>query len=362
MKPDLPGNIGYVQDLVIHAPNWLGDTVMALPLVETIHACRPGISISVITRPGLAFLWESHPDVRDIITYDRFDKRRRIRNALALVRAVRRQACDAVIVLPIGPEFALLHLLGGVRYRVGYSHPGRRFLLTHALSIDEGFRDRHLANSYASLARVFGCDPQPVRRIRIPVRTPGPGNQPALPLPANRLIAFLHVWSSYGQAKRWPAERFAELGDRLAASHDVQIVLIGDEESRVRGREVTGLMKSPAIDLCGRTPLPGLAALLSAGHLLVSTDSGPAHLAAAIGVPTLTLFGSSSPEWTRPLGPRSKVIYRALDCSPCFQRDCPLGTMACFEEISAVEAWQSAAALLDARKVRPAMSTRPAAE
>ena len=357
MKPDAPGTIGNIGSLAIHAPNWLGDSIMALPLLDAIRACRPGISISVIARPGFAFLWESHPDVSRVITYDRFDKRRRIKNALALVRAVRRHACDAVIILPFGPEFPLLHLLGGVRYRVGYGHVGRRPLLTHALPIDEEFRDRHLADSYAALVRVFGGEPRPVHGIRMPVRRAAPGDSPAPSLPMDRPVVFLHVWSSYGPAKRWPAQRFAELGDRLTASHDVQIVLIGDEESKVAGREVARLMTAPAIDLSGRTPPSALPAILSSGHLLVSTDSGPAHLGAAIGIPTLTLFGSSSPSWTRPLGPRSRIIHRALDCSPCFQRRCPLGTTACFLEISAEQAWRSAAALLDERQPRSGQST-----
>lgn len=352
MKPHNPINIGNVRSLAVHAPNWLGDSVMALPLVEEIRACRAAISICVIARPALAYLWQSHPDVNRVVTYDRFDKRHRIRNALVLVGALRQYKCDVAIILPAGPEFPLLHLLAGVRYRVGYSHAGCGPLLTHAVPIDSGFRDRHLADSYAALAGVFGGQSRPLRRIRMPMDRAAPEDRPVTPLPADRPSVFLHVGASYGPAKRWPSERFAELGDRLAASHDAQVVLIGDEESRSAGREVTRSMKTPALDLCGRTPLPELALLLSNAQLLVSTDSGPAHLAAALDVPTLTLFGSTSPNWTRPLGTYTGIIHHAPACGPCFQRRCPLGTTACFMAISAEEAWRSAAALLDERRVR----------
>ncbi len=339
-----------IEKLVIHAPNWLGDSVMARPLVEDVRKRCPHVSITVVTRPALVHLWDSHPEVSEVLTFDRFESRGRIKRTLSFIRTLNRRAYDAAIILPVGMEFVLLYLLAGVRFRIGYNHNRRGPLLTHALPVDPAFRARHLAGSYSEMSRVFGGKSQSCDPVQIPFhgnsntpvgqRTRASGRQPCV---------LLHIWSSHGPAKRWPLARFAELGQRLTASHGVQVVLVGGKDAREAGCEVNRLMNVSSVNLCGETALSELFTLVSAASLLVSTDSGPAHVAAMLGIPVLTLFGSSSPSWTRPLGARVRVIYRALNCSPCFSSICPLGTYACFQEISVDDVWQQAVDLLEER-------------
>jgi len=323
--------------ILVHAPNWLGDAVMSLPLLDHLRLVCPAAAIAIVSRPASAGLWELHPQVDEVISFDGFDTGLTFADLAAFVRTVRDHAPDAAFILPGGIEFALFHALARIRIRVGYDSDHRGPLLTHPVRVPPDFRARHLSESYLDLGRVVAPVTPARPRLRILGSRGNWGLPPRSRAVSGRLRVLFHPWATYGPAKRWPAARFAELGERIAARFGAEIVLIGTEDARGAAAEINRLMRHRALDLTGRTSIAELCELMRGSGAMVSNDSGPAHLADALDVPLVVLFGSSSPPWTGPRGERSETIYHALECSPCFQRACPLGTYACFNGITTDE-------------------------
>ncbi len=333
--------------ILIQAPNWLGDCVMALPLVEHVRAVCPAASISIASRPSFAALWTLVPDIAEVIRFDRFSDDLSLAGMNRFVRLLRDRAFDASIILAGGFEFALFHAWAGIRVRIGYDSDHRRLLLTHPLQVPEDPRARHLTESYLDLGRMLGSAAGQSRlRVKAPSSVGG-------------LRVLFHPWATYGPAKRWPASRFAELGNRIADAYGAEIILIGTADGCATAAEINRLMHGRAVDLTGKTSLEDLCTLMRESALVVSCDSGPAHLADALDVPLVVLFGSSSPTWTGPRGARSQTIYHALDCSPCFERTCRLGTYACFEIISSDAVFACVERILNSAQFRRDDAPRP---
>ena len=334
-----PVTAQHLRSILVHAPNWLGDAVMSLPLVDHLRVACPTASITVVSRPQCAGLWQLHPHVNEVITFDVFDPTLTVTDVRRFVRTLRDRAPDAAFILPGGIEFALFHAAARIRTRIGYDSDHRHLLLTHPVPVPPDFRARHLSESYLDLGRVV--DPVRVARPRLSFAPPDGQASAGMPYPhrdaPGRPRVLFHPWATYGPAKRWPAARFAELGKRLATRFGAEIVLVGTEDARGVAAEIDRLMDQRTLDLTGRTSIAELCALMRGSALMVSNDSGPAHLADALDVPLVVLFGSSWPPWTGPRGERSEVIHHALTCSPCFQRTCPLGTYACFDAITTDE-------------------------
>ncbi len=349
-----------LRNILVHAPNWLGDAVMSLPLLDHLRATCPTTSISIASRPQYAGLWEMQPGVHEVIRFDGFDPNLTLGDITRFVRTVRQRAPDAVFILPGGIEFALFHALAGVRTRVGYDFDHRRPLLTHPVRVPHDFRARHLSESYLDLGCLVGSVTPTRPRLRIsPDGEDGSGTPDPWPAARGRLRVLFHPWATYGPAKRWPPKRFAELGERLAERLGAEIVLVGTADARGVATEINRLMHQRTLDLTGRTPIVELCALMRGSALMVSNDSGPAHLADALDLPLVVLFGSSSPPWTGPRGERSETIYHGLACSPCFQRTCPLTTYACFEGITADEVFDRVVRMLTPGIAAAAGGERP---
>lgn len=318
--------------VILHAPNWLGDCVMALPAAERLRAACPGAAITVVTRPMLRDLWQRCASVDRVLTFERFDRSFSLRAVAGMARRLRAEAFEAAVILPTGIEFALLYALAGTRIRAGYDFDDRRPLLTHPLAADGDFRSRHLSESYAALVSLLGGPPAPPSALPPPALP----SVPRRSRPERRQV-IVHPGATYGPAKRWPAQRFAELGRRLAESCAAEIVLVGGAETAALAAEINAAMGFRARDLSGRTSLAALIDLMQESALVISSDSGPAHLADALGVPLIVLFGSTSPQWTGPRTASSEVIRQPIECSPCFAPSCRFGTLACFDGITTEE-------------------------
>ena len=290
-----------LKQILIQAPNWLGDCVMALPLLEHVRAVCPAVSIRIASRPSCAALWELVPGVEEVIRFDRFSESLSLVEMIRFVRLLRDRAFDASIVLAGGFEFALLHAWAGIAIRIGYESDHRRLLLTHPLSVSDTSRTRHLTQSYLDLGPSSA-------RPQSGDHACWSSNAPLRPI--NCASCSIHG-PLYGPAKRWPAHRFAELGTRIAEGYGAEIILVGTADGRATAAEINRLMHDRAVDLTGQTSLKDLCALMRESALVVSCDSGPAHLADALEVPLVVLFGLSSPTWTGPGGRQSQTIYHA---------------------------------------------------
>jgi heptosyltransferase-2 len=261
-----------------------------------------------------------------------------VRQVPGIVRTIRAGRFDWAVVFPNYPEAAVWMFLARVPNRVGYALHRRGPLLTHKARPSDAVQARHQTHWYLDLLRQtldvegpapnggFEIDPVAAEKMRGWLEAAG--RRPGAPIVA------LAPAAAYGPAKEWPADRYAELVDRLDAE-GWECVIVGAPAERARCEELRAKSRAGAMLAAGETSVAELAALLSLCQGFVGNDSGPMHLAAALGLPTLGLFGSTSPERTGPVGPRAQVLYERIECSPCLARSCRFGHMNCFRPMTA---------------------------
>jgi heptosyltransferase-2 len=301
--------------VVVCAPNWLGDAVMALPAIAAVRAHWPDASIDVAARQSVAPLFTLVPGVTPL-TLPASRK-----EAAALLRT---RHFDLAILLPNSFHSAWLAREAGIPKRWGYATDFRSLLLTRRVA--RPFRI-HQSEFYSHLVRTLGIpvtDPMPRVSVSIEQRDSGRVLLESIGWHHETPLVALAPGAAFGGAKRWPAPSFAELADRLAAD-GVQSVLIGTAADQAATREVMERMRATPLDLTGRTDLPMLAGVLVHARGLVTNDSGAMHLAAALGVNIVALFGPTRERETHPLGTgRQIVMTNPVWCRPCMLRECPL--------------------------------------
>ena len=308
--------------LIVFAPNWLGDAVMALPAIEDVRRQAPGASISVAARPSIAPLFALVPGIRDVVVVDR-----RGAGWREGVRQLREGSFDAALLLPNSLHSALSAWRAGIPERWGYRAQGRAALLTRAIRAPAA--RGHQAHDYQRLTEALGFAPGPLEPR---LDAPADARRAAADLLASAgwngrspLVA-LAPGAAYGGAKRWPAGSFAALATALAGD-EVASVLVGGVADAAAGTDVIAALGSgkSVVDLIGRTDLPMLAGVLVQCRALVSNDSGAMHFGAAVGVPLVAIFGPTNERETRPIGRLDPVVLsHDVWCRPCMLRECPL--------------------------------------
>jgi heptosyltransferase-2 len=303
--------------VLVRLPNWLGDSLMARPLLLALRRGRPRAEITVVGPAGLLML----------LAGDRaWDRAFPLPLAADAVRVLRAARFDTAFVLPPSFSSAWQAWRAGARERVGFSGDWRDALLTRA--VRRGARgDLHLSREYLSLGEAAGVPAPETPLPALPVECEP--FEPQSRLAAGAPYAVLAPGALYGPAKRWPLARFVELGRELSA-RGLRVIACGGE---AEGADCAALAAATGGEsLAGRTNLMQQAALCAGAAVVVSNDSGMAHLAGAVGAPTVAVFGSTSSAWTAPLGPRVRVVQRPTVCSPCFQRSCRIGYV-CLENV-----------------------------
>ena len=316
-------------ELLIVGPSWLGDAVMMGALVQRLKAAEPAQRITVLTPAHLEELVRRLPGV-DATLGNPF-----AHGALKLGERARfgrslKGWFDQAIVLPHSWKSALVPFFAGIRTRTGFVGEARYGVLNDARRLDEAALPR-MVDRFSLLAEPRGA-------VR-PAQTPAPrlSADPAATLARFGLRAgggaiALCVGAEYGPAKRWPAAHFAALA-RMLADAGRAVWLVGGPGDAAIGAEVAALAPS-AVDLTGRTTLGEAIDLIAAAAATVTNDSGLMHVAAALDRPIVALYGSTSPAFTPPLSDRAVILSENLDCSPCFERVCPLGHFRCLNELA----------------------------
>ncbi len=344
-----------VRRVLIRANNWIGDVVMISPAVRALRDHFGDARIAILAKRWVLETLRGDPFYDDLIEYDSAGQHRGLRGRLRLASALRRERFDLAVLFQKAFDAAALAFLSGARYRVGYATDRRSLLLTHAL--DPPAADTHQVDVFLGIARALGCrigDPFPSFHLQEENRRQARTLLADAGLAGHAPLLALHPGASK-EPRAWHPERFAELGRRLAARHGARIVLLGSEEERgLLGRIAAGLPPRIAFVPGPGLPIKVTGALLEVCHLFVGNDSGPMHVAAALGVPTLGIFGPGTPRRTLPVAARGLVIAVGKDypCSPCrqrFFRECPpspAGKPFCLEEIRVDEVEEAAARLL----------------
>jgi lipopolysaccharide heptosyltransferase II len=311
--------------LVILAPNWLGDAVMALPAIADVRRQSPGVSITVAARPAVAPLFRLVPEVNDTIVLPGAAAIRDVASWRLPGAELADHPFDTALLFPNSLHSALIAFRAGIGERWGYRGGWRGGLLTRAIRRTRGL---HQVEYYQRLVGALGFSNGP-REPRVTV--PDGARDAAARLLAGGgwdgrvpLLA-LAPGAAYGGAKRWPPAYFAELADSLAVD-GVRCVMIGGPADVATGLEILrSLVRREAmIDLIGQTDLPTLAGVLACSRGLVTNDSGAMHLAAAAGVSVTAVFGPTDDTATRPMGDAHVVLVHPVWCRPCMLRECPI--------------------------------------
>ncbi len=315
--------MAFMERVLVVLPNWYGETLFATPFLRALRSAQPSAFLAAVGWPRCREVLLHNPCVDELIDYDERGADRGLRGAARLLRALRARHVDAAFVLRPSLSRTALLALAGIPQRVGFANDKSGWLLTHRAPAPSG--REHKAASYLRLLTAVGVEatPHPYEYVVSPEEERA----------ARRLLAQHHLangrpWIALHPGanwphKQWPAERLAAVGDRLASSHRVQIVLTGGPADAPLVDAVRRQMRSGAVVLAGETTFRQLGACLQHAQLVVTHDTGALHLAAALGRPVVALYGPTSPALTGPLGdPRCTVVLHHPGCCPripCYQ-------------------------------------------
>jgi heptosyltransferase II len=341
--------------LLVRGVNWLGDAVMSTPALLRLRAALPMTHIALLTAAKLAPLWERHPAVDQVIPFTEED------SVIGIARRLRAGSFDTALVLPNSPRSALEVFLAGIPHRVGCARPWRNLLLTHIIpargdevkmhkrshgEVERLIRESkattpppasaHHLHHYLHLAAALGAnrDPLPPLIAVLDSEVDAVRARFATDAMRGKPLIGLNAGAEYGPAKRWPRERFVEAGIALQQRAGCALWIFGGPADVLIARGIAEEIQSAAGAipgtvrcLAGETSLRELCAALKACDVLLTNDTGPMHVAAAVGTPVVVPFGSTSPELTGPGLPgdaRHRLIKSDAPCSPCFLRECPI--------------------------------------
>jgi heptosyltransferase-2 len=326
--------------ILVIAPNWIGDAVMSEPLLAAIKASHPHAVIDVLTTPWVAPVYRACSEVSELIEADLRHGQLQWGMRRALAAQIKKCNYASCYVLPNSLKSALIPWLANIPVRIGYQGELRRFLLTETKANSPKTQRIPMVEHYANLgAPSSNVD----ATIRVPQLSP---TVSALESARTRLqaagivmdaLVVLCPGAEYGPSKRWPATHFAGLAQSiLATKPTASVVLLGSPSDRAIGEAIISGMASQGrvFNWCGATSLDEAIAIISLCSKVVSNDSGLMHIAAALHVPQVAVFGSSDPNHTPPNSAKANIISLHLPCSPCHQRECPLGHLNCLNQIS----------------------------
>jgi heptosyltransferase II len=307
--------------ILIRATNWVGDAIMALPALRAVRTRFPEAEITILARPYVAFIYKNQRvcDKVMLVDYKR-----------DMVGEIREQKFDKALLLQNAFEAGWFAWRAGIPERIGYARDGRSLLLTKAVPVPKpGEIPAHEQYYYLELLRRAGLLDSLPNETFIGLDVPEENRQRAAQflrsngVQTDSLRIAIGAGASYGSAKCWPPNRFAELANRLQAQSAVDIILFGTHAEEPVSSAIAAGMHRPPIDLTGKTPIDDLPALLSQCHLFIGNDSGAMHVAAAVGLPVVAVFGPTDPFGTAPVTPRCSIVQEKTYCSPCFLRRCP---------------------------------------
>ena len=299
----------------MRATNWIGDAVMSLPALRSIRDIFPHAHIAVLAKPWVGDLYARETCIDRVLPYT--GTRREIAGRL------RDGRFDAAILLQNAFDAALVTWMAGIPVRIGYRRDSRGALLTHAIPVPEpGDIPRHERFYYLELLRRAGLmesfpDCDAIRLDGIDAARAA-GRAKLAELGIDGPVVGISPGAAYGSAKRWPAERFAEVARAFAP-----VVLFGSAAERELCESIAQSVPG-ARNLAGQTTLREFIDLASACRLFVTNDSGAMHIASALAVPTVTIFGATDDTTTGPTGPSARIVREHAECAPCLLRECPI--------------------------------------
>lgn len=338
--------------LLVIAPNWIGDAVMAQPLLALLKQQLPNCSIDVLAPSWVAPVLRAMPEVDTVIEAPFKHGALQLGERWKFAQQLRERHYAAAYVLPNTLKFALVPWLAGIKRRIGYKGEHRYGLINY-MHFDDPMQPRAMVAFYAAMASAPNAPllknlPMPtlhleVAKVQAALATLG--------IDSDQTIVAFAPGAEFGTAKRWPTQHFAALAESiLQLKPQAKILLMGSHKDVAVCEEIRTLcadgVRANVLQLAGQTSLDQAIALLAGANVLVSNDSGLMHIASALNRPVIALYGPTDPDHAPPFSASSVVLSLRLNCAPCKQRDCPLGHHACMRDMTSELVWQPLQTLL----------------
>ena len=346
IKPIKPEHI---QRLLIRSTNWIGDAVMTTPAIRAIRKRFPDSHISLLVKPWVAAVFENSEHVDRLLVYDGEGRHKGLLGKFRLARDLKQYRFDAAILLQNAFEAAFISILAGIPLRIGYNTDARQFLLTHPVSCTNEIKKKHQTEYYLNILHGIGMAGDN-RDLYLKLDQRDRFRAEKILLEQNLSLADkiigINPGATYGPAKQWPLDRYALLAEQIQALTGERVIIFGGPKDTNLGQTISRRMQHPPVDLSGKTSLGEAMALIERCDLFITNDSGLMHVAAALDVPLLAVFGSTNPVTTGPLSQHSRIVQAPLACSPCLRPECPKGHLNCMELISVEMVFNAAKEML----------------
>ena len=327
------------EKVLIRVPNWVGDAVMALPALRELRRIFGGSHITLAARPWVHGLFDGEGLADGFIPIA--DARGPLGRAPLLISEAsrfRRERFDLAVLLTNSFGSALAARAGGAKQIAGYATDARRVLLNQVIPFEPGYKTFHQVRYYLNISarietRITGANSVDFEHCEPHLEADETQRQNARSLlqrfgveveAGQARILVINPGATNSTAKRWPAERFAKTADRLAQYHGFRTVIVGTPGDKPVAEEVAREMQNQAAVIAGETSIAELKGVLACAQLVISNDTGTSHVAAALGVPTVVVFGPTEHVSTRPLSRLAAVVRHDVECSPCMLRECPI--------------------------------------
>jgi heptosyltransferase-2 len=343
--------------ILIRVPNWIGDAVMCLPALQEVRRSLPEAELVLIGRPWVLDVFPRAELHCSTLAYDTRKEHRGFAGRWRFVQHLKQHAFDAAILFQNALDAAAICAAAEIPIRAGYARHGRGPLLTHPVAPPRrGETPEHETYYYLEMLRRLGVItalPE-IKEINLGASRPdfSVSRRELLtklqPARSERFVGF-GAGASFGTAKRWPADRFAELSAKLTEEFGATSVFFGSPDEAPLVDSLLGNAGRSAYSLAGRTSLQDFIRLAPACDLYVTNDTGTMHVAAALGIPTLAIFGPTDEHGTRPLGPLTRVLTGEAECRPCKLRHCPIDHR-CMQSISVDAVLAAARSMMELRR------------
>ncbi len=326
-------NRDLIKKILVRGPNWLGDAVMCEPALRGLRRLFPDAHITLLVKPAVVDLFAGHPALTRVLTYDTKGRHAGLSGKWALAGQLRRQGFDLAVLFQNAFEAAFLTFLAGVPRRYGYATDGRSLLLSDPVAVPDRSMLVHQVRYYWDLLKPLGLtgDPPAPELVVLPEEEQAmAGRFVQSGLTATDVVVGINPGSTYGEAKRWLPERFADVTERLCRTirespgQHVSVVIFGAKGEEPLGEEIAGRLSSRSLVLSGATTIRELMAAVKRCSVLLTNDTGPMHMAAAFQVPVVAIFGPTDWRTTSPFGSAHAIVRQPVDCAPCLLRECPI--------------------------------------
>lgn len=315
-----------VQRVLVRAVNWIGDAVMTTPALMAVRETYPRAEITLLANPLVGQLLQGHPALDRVMLFDRKLKHRGLLGRLRLARQLAAERFDLAVILPNSFDSALVPWLARIPARIGKASDGRSLLLTHRFYEQSPSAERHEVQYYRELLGAFGISAEqstPTLAVTAQEEQEVSTLLAEHGISAEEIVLGVNAGASFGSAKRWYPERFANVAQRLAASWGARVILFGGPDEQELVAVIEREMAGNCLNLAGKTTVRQLMALIKRCNFFVTNDSGPMHIAAAFGVPLVAIFGPTDHRGTAPCSDKAVIVRQTIDCAPCKLRVCP---------------------------------------